>query len=62
MAINLEEHKVFVDELKMDMIPYSIALQAVQEVSNIDTEQYAIKLENAMLELRNSLNNIKING
>jgi len=62
MAINLEEHKVFVDELKMDMIPYSIAIQAVQEVSNIDTEQYAIKLENAMLELRNSLNNIKING
>jgi hypothetical protein len=29
--INLEEHKVYVDSLKMDMVPYSIAISALQE-------------------------------
>lgn len=60
MKINLNEHKVYVNSLKMDMVPYSIAVQAIQEAVNIDTEKYAKDLEAAMAELRNSLNNIKI--
>ena len=60
MAINLENHKVFVDSLKMDMVPYTIAVQAVIQAADVDTEKYAQELENAMKELRNSLNNIKL--
>ena len=60
MAINLDKHKVYVDSLKMDMVPYTIAVQALQEAADVDTEKYAIELENAMTELRNSLNNIKL--
>ena len=60
MAIKLEDYKIYVDSHKMDMVPYSIAVQAVQEAADIDTEKYAEDLENAMTELRNSLNNIKL--
>ncbi len=60
MPIKLEDHKTYVDSLKMEMVPYSIAVQAVQEATDIDTEKYAIELENAMAELRNSLNNINL--
>ena len=60
MAIKLENHKVFVPSLQMDMVPYSIAVQALQEAVDVDTEKYAIELENAMKELRNSLNNINL--
>ena len=61
MTINLEEHKVFVDKLKMEMVPYSIAIQAVEQAANLDTEQYAKDLENAMTELNKALSNIQIN-
>jgi len=60
MAINLDKHKVYIDSLKMDMVPYTIAVQAVQHATNVDTAKYAEELENAMIELRNSLNNIKL--
>ena len=60
MPINIDQHKVYVDNLKMDMIPYTIAVQAIQEAADIDTEKYAVDLENAMTELRNSLNSIKL--
>lgn len=43
MPINLEEHKVFIDRLQMDMVPFSIAKQAIEEVAN--TEK---KLDEAM--------------
>ena len=60
MAINLEKHKVYVESLKMEMVPYSIAVQAVQEVNDIDAEKYAQELDNALKELQNSLNNLKL--
>jgi len=60
MPIKLEDYKTYVDSHKMEMVPYSIAVQAVQEAADIDTEKYAIELENAMAELRNSLNNINL--
>lgn len=60
MAINLDQHKVYVESLKMEMVPYSIAVQALQEAVDIDTTSYTQELENVMKELRNSLNNIKL--
>lgn len=60
MAINLEEHKVYVDSLKMDMVPLSVALQAVQQATSIDAAKYAKDLEYAMTELHNALNNVNL--
>ena len=31
--VNLEKHKVYVDIHKMDMVPYTVAVQAVEEAS-----------------------------
>tara|TARA_Y100001972_G_C7612373_1_gene307009 strand:- start:514 stop:708 length:195 start_codon:yes stop_codon:yes gene_type:complete len=31
--VNLEKHKVYVDIHKMDMVPYTVAVQAVKEAS-----------------------------
>lgn len=58
--INLEDHKIYVESHKMEMIPYSIAIQAVNQAANPDTDEYLEELEKAMEELRNSLNNIKL--
>lgn len=60
MAINLDEHKVYVENLKMNMVPYSIAIQAIKEASSIDAEKYAKDLEHAMTELHRALNNVKL--
>ena len=58
--INLDEHKIYIESHKMDMVPYTVAIQALQEATDVDTEKYAIELENAMVELRNSLNNFNL--
>ena len=60
MAIKLEEHKVYVDSHKMEMVPLTVAIEAVNQALNPDIEKYTEELENAMEELRNSLNNINI--
>lgn len=60
MAINLDDHKIYIESHKMDMVPYTVAIQALQEATDVDTEKYATELENAMAELRNSLNNINL--
>lgn len=62
MRINLEDYKVYIDTLKMQMVPYTIAAQAVKEASNTDTEKYAKDLESAMTELNKALSNIQIDG
>ena len=46
MAINLTEHAVYIDTLKTDMVPLSIALQAVAEAygdSKLDEAMTLIK-------------------
>jgi hypothetical protein len=43
MPINLEDHAVFIDRLQMDMVPLSIAKQAVEEAADTDK-----KLDEAM--------------
>ena len=60
MGINLADHKIYVENVKMEMVPYSIAMKALEEVTNPTTEKYFLELETAMNELKNSLNSIKI--
>ena len=54
MPINLEEHKVYVDSHKMEMVPLSI----VQDAMNQLVEQYEEKLDAALVEITNSLTQI----
>jgi hypothetical protein len=58
--IDLTKHKIYVDSHKMEMVPLSIALKAVKEASTPEVENYAKEFEKAMAELRNSINNIKL--
>ena len=59
MAINLTEHVVYIDTLKTDMVPLSVALRAVEEASiqaepKIDEAMDLIK--QALSEMNNSVN------
>jgi len=56
MAINLEEHKVYVESHKMDMIPLSIAQQAVAEM--YEYEKYQAKLDEAMKMMNDAFKDI----
>ncbi len=59
--INLEEHKVFVESHQMEMIPYTVAVQALNNLSaELNSDKYLQELNLAMQDLRSSLNNIKI--
>ena len=58
--VDLNKHKIYVDSHKMDMVPLSIAIKAVKEASSPEVENYAKEFEKAMAELRNSINNIKL--
>ena len=54
--INLEEHKIYVDSLKMEVVPLSVANQALEEaVRGTET-----KLDEALNLIKNSLYNIDI--
>ena len=53
MAINLEEHVVFIDRLQMDMVPLSIAKQAVQEAAENNPA-----LDEAIKTISDAMNNI----
>ena len=55
--INLEEHKIYIESHKMDMVPLSVAVQAVQEAVTKETEQ---KLDEALGLIKKSLYNIDI--
>ena len=55
--INLEEHKIYIESHKMDMVPLSLAVQAVQEAVTKETEQ---KLDEALGLIKKSLYNIDI--
>ena len=58
--VDLTKHKIYVDSHKMEMVPLSIAIKAVKEASTPEVENYAEEFEKAMAELRNSINNIKL--
>jgi hypothetical protein len=57
--INLEEHKIHVASLGMEVVPLSIAKQAVKEAIDPPTEKYMEELESTMKELRDSLNSYR---
>ena len=50
MGIKLEDHKMYVDSAKMNMVPYSVAIRALEEATNTSTEKYLLELETAMNE------------
>jgi hypothetical protein len=53
--INLDEHKIYIDSHKMDMVPLSIAVQAIQETA----EKAQIKqLDEAIEKLSAELSSI----
>ena len=54
--INLEEHKVYVESHKMEMVPYSVAVEALQQAIS-STEH---KLDEALDLIKNSLYNIDL--
>jgi len=58
--VDLTKHKIYVDSHKMDMVPLSIAIKAVEEASTPEVEKYAEEFENAMAELHNSIKDIKL--
>ena len=58
--INLKEHKIFVESLNMDVVPYAIAKAALEEASDPDTTKYFSKLNNAVNELENVLKDINL--
>ena len=68
--INLYDHKIFIEDYKMEMVPLSVALQAVAEATsnsmptagpnNLDIEKYVDELESVMNELQNSVKNLKL--
>ena len=58
--INLEEHKIYVDSHKMDMVPYSIAVQAVQSALEQSFSSTEGKLDEALSMIKKSLYNIDI--
>ena len=47
--INLKEHIIFVESLNMEVVPYSVAKAALEEVSNPKTDKYFNKLDNVII-------------
>ena len=55
--INLDDHKVYVESHKMEMVPLSIALQAIAEM--YEYEKYQAKLDEAMKQIKDAFEEIK---
>tara|TARA_X000001316_G_C921525_1_gene35959 strand:+ start:957 stop:1139 length:183 start_codon:yes stop_codon:yes gene_type:complete len=53
--INLKEHAVYIDTIKTDMVPLSVALEAVKEAYEINNrlEEAEKSINNAMSEINN---------
>lgn len=58
MSINIEDHIVYVNELKMEMVPLSVVKQALEEAYKY--EEYQEKLDKAMSMMQNAF--IEINN
>ena len=56
MAINLDEHKVYVESHKMEMVPLSIAITAIEQASNL--QAYQAKLDEAMKMMNDAFKDI----
>ena len=63
MKINLEEHKVYVDSLKMEMVPLTIAVKALEQCAEAAAEvnvAYQSSVEEAFKKLEESIKEIKL--
>ena len=66
MAIRLEDHKMFVQDLGMEVVPYSIAIRAVQEALELDDlhqsqatiEAELAKIRKAFLDINDTLDEV----
>ena len=62
-SINLEDHKVFIESHQMEMVPYSVAIQAIQEAfdaAQMDQINQAIeKLSAELTSLNPDLSKLK---
>ena len=56
--INLEEHKYFEFEKKIDVVPYDIALKALEEVKESAADKIGKNLDAAMKLVSDSMTQI----
>lgn len=59
MAINLDDHAVFIERLQMDMVPLSVAKQAVQQAleDNPKLDEAIEMLNKAMSDINKTISN-----
>ena len=59
MAIRLEDHKMFVQDLGMEVVPYSIAIKAVQEaIEQDDLHQSQATIQQELEKIRKAFSEI----
>lgn len=54
MAIDLEKHKVFIPELNIEVVPYTVAVQALEQVQ----EEVMVKVDQALNDIQKSINTL----
>jgi len=61
--VKLEEHKQYIESHKMEMVPYTIAIQAIKEaVAQIQNENEVLeKLDQAIAALSTEIANVDNN-
>lgn len=57
MAIDLQKHKIFVPELNMEVVPYSVVIEAMQELQN----QALTRVDEVLSDLTKALNHLENN-
>ena len=59
MATRLEDHKMFVQDLGMEVVPYSIAIKAVQEaIEQDDLHQSQATIQQELEKIRKAFSEI----
>ena len=56
--INLEEHKIYVDTHKMEMVPLSVAKEALEEAYNKELDNAIKKLSEELSSINPDLSNL----
>lgn len=71
MAINLEEHKIFIKDLNMEVVPFSIAVQAMQELESSleafynkapEINSHMEDLKEAFKEINKAISELKVSN
>lgn len=53
MPINLEEHKIFIKDLNLEVVPYSVVMQAMEELA-----QSLTQFQNTQVDLQAEMRKI----